>query len=206
MARFRLSHAGFSRNLGMLALVVSAIVGFGGVAFACGGGGGGGGCDGGFNDGHGGDCQKNPDLVWTTPTSAVPSHSPVTCTLGRTTSTLTVVVTHLAPGQNCTFSAHLENVGEVPAKVNEAVSISHPSNCALFQYSDNLPSSPELALEADHYYAYSGKIALSGSAGNACQGAAATIVVTLTGTATTCDAAPVSGPVPVESIALWKCW
>jgi hypothetical protein len=201
MLRFRRSSTG-SIRLAPFAMVVATIIAFGGVAFACGQGGG---CGDPHAGGQGGDCQKNPDIVWTTPTSTAPSATPVTCSLSLTSSTLTVVVTHLAPGQACAFTAHLKNIGSGDAEVNEAVAISHPAGCSFFRYSDNVPTSPALGLAAGHSFSFSAAISLASGAGNACQGAVATILVTLTGTATTCDAMPMSGLSPVQSIVLWKC-
>jgi len=205
MTRFRLSRTGASPNFATLAVVVGAIVGCGGIAFACGGGGGGGGCNGVHGDGSGGKCQTL-QIVWSTPTSTAPSATPVKCTLSLTSSTLTVVVSLLAPGQACAFAAHLENIGTLAAEVNEQVSISHSAGCSYFRYSDNVPTSPPLGLAASHSYPFTGSVSLALTAGNSCQGAHATIEVTLTGSQTSCDARAVSPSDPVSSMPLWSCW
>ena len=204
MSRFRLSRTG-SSNLFTIAIAVGAIASFGGIAFACEQGGGGGGCGDGHGDHQGRNCPPDLAIIWHSPTSTNPSASPVRCTLGLTTSTLTVAVNRLAPGESCAFSAFLENTGEKAATLNEAVSISHPATCPYFRYSDNLPTSPPTTLAAGHSFPYKATISLAAVAGNACQGALATIHVTITGTASSCDDARVLNAGPVTAIPLWDC-
>ena len=162
-----------------IALAVVVLVGTGGVAYACGGGGGGGGC-GGPSGGHG--CQTDLEIIWKNPSSASPAPSFVTCTLGLTPSTLTVVAGNMAPGAVCTFSGVLANVGHEGVTLTETVSISEPHKCQKFVYSDNIPHTPARQLSAGATYSFQGTISLSSSAGNTCQGAMATIAVTITGT------------------------
>jgi hypothetical protein len=126
--------------------------------------------------------------------------------LALTPSLLTVVVSHLAPGQSCTFSAQLTNVGTTKVALTELVLLSRPARCPQFTYHDNLPSSPVPTLAPGRSFPYQGLVSLGSTAGNACQGAVATFHVTITGTAkSTChdEFSGVSG-VPAR-IALWDC-
>jgi hypothetical protein len=134
------------------------------------------------------------------------SAAPVSCTLSLTPSLLTVTVTHLAPGQSCTFSAKLANVGTTMVALTETVVLSHPARCALFTYHDNLPSHPVATLASGHQFPFQGVVTLSPTATNACQGAVATFHVTITGTSQSeCDDELSGANGASPSVALWDC-
>lgn len=181
MARFRLPGTRSSTRLLGVAVVVLALAGSGGIAYACSQGGGGGGCGGSLGNSGGGGCPV-AGLVWTSP-STVTKPATVLCTVGGLGSnTLTVAASRLAPGQSCVFYAALENIGETAVSLTEKVTVSEPSGCPLFGYADNVPASPPAVIAPEHAFSFQGTISLSATAGNACEGAEATIEVTITGT------------------------
>jgi hypothetical protein len=182
MARLHFPRAGSSANLFVVAIFLLVLAGFGGVAYAWSQGAGGGGCRDSPGDSHGGGCPTL-GLIWQSPSGTTPSPSSVGCTLGGLGSnTLTVAVSHLAPGQSCVFYAALENVGEKAVSLTEKVTISQPAACSYFRYSDNVPTWPLEVIGAGHAFSFVGTISLAAAAGNACEGAQATIEVTITGT------------------------
>jgi len=205
MPRLRISRTGSTPHLWGLAIVVAAIVGAGGVAYACGGGGGGGGCNGQFQGDGGNNCQTDLAIEWHTPTSTTPSAATVSCTLWLTTSVLSIGVAGLAPGQSCGFSAVLENVGKEAVALTETVAIGEPPVCAYFHYSDNLPSSPPETLDAGHSVTVHGTISLSASAGSACEGKSALILVTIAGSESSCKSDPYSELSRSGEAPLWSC-
>jgi hypothetical protein len=207
MARLRLSRSGTSPNVLGLALVVAAIVGSGGVAYACMGGSGGGcnGVNGDSNNNGGNDCSNDLAIIWTTPTSTTPGAPIVSCSVSLTPSTLYVQVGGLAPGQSCGFSAVLENVGKETVSLAETVSIGEPSVCAFFHYSDNLPSSPPETLDVDHGFTVHGTISLASGASASCEGKSALILVTITGSESSCKSMPYSELARSGDAPLWDC-
>jgi len=128
-----------------------------------------------------GKCVPSVDIVWENPSGVLPG-ALVLCALTLTPQELTVVVSHLGPGTSCTFHASLANVGKYTVSLTESVSISAPSKCRLFTYSDNIPSSPPRQLKAGAEYAFAGTVGLKAGAGTACEGAVATFSVIITGT------------------------
>jgi hypothetical protein len=183
MTRFRLSHAKSSTNLLLIAIAMLALMTSGSVAYAWSQGASGG-CGESASDSSGGGCPSSFELIWTSPSGTTYS-SPVLCTLGGLgSSTLTVTVSRVGPGQSCLFNAALENAGETPLSITEQLpEISQPANC--FVYSDNVPTGPLEVIVPGHPFDYAGTISLTGpaeSAGNACEGARATIDVTIIGT------------------------
>jgi hypothetical protein len=184
-----------------ISVAVLVLVGTGGIAYACAGGGGGGGCG---KGGHG--CPPTVQIVWQNPSSAHSSQTFATCAVALSPSDLTVTVHNLAPGTTCTFSAVLANVGQKAVTLTEVVSILEPHACPQFSYSDNVPHSPARLLPSGNSYSFHGSISLNPSAGNHCQGAFATIVVTITGTESSeCDDYPYAVPQLPSSSALWDC-
>jgi hypothetical protein len=182
MARFPHPRTKSMTNLLGVTVVVVVLAGFGGVGYAWSQGGVGGGCGASLGDGYGGGCPT-VGLIWQNPSGVAPSPSSVGCTLGGIgSSTLTVAVTRLAPGQSCGFHAALENVGENAVSLTEVVSIHQPSACPLFEYSDNVPTWPPAVIAPGHAFAFEGTISLSEAATNVCEGTEATVEVTITGT------------------------
>ncbi len=180
MTRPALSPARSSTNLLLVSIAVLALVGSGGIAYAWTQGGGGG-CGESSGDSGSGGCPV-AGLIWTSP-STIAKPATVTCTLGGlSSSTLTVTVSRLAPGQSCVFYAALENIGEAAVSLAEKVAFSEPSGCPLFGYSDNVPTSPPAVIAPEHVFSFQGTISLAPTAGNACEGAQATLEVTITGT------------------------
>jgi len=163
------------------ALVVLVVCGGGGVAYAWGGGGGGGNhCNASASTGSDGKNCPSLDIVWQNPSGVTPGPN-VQCTLALNTSALTVLIGGLAPGTNCTFFASLANVGKDDVSLTENVTLSAPASCRLFTYGDNIPANPARELRSGSSYGFQGKVGLSSSAGNRCQGAVATFLVTITG-------------------------
>jgi len=163
------------------ALVILVLAASGGVAYACGGGGGGGNhCNAGASTGSDGKNCPSLDIVWQNPSGVTPGPN-VRCTLALNSSSLTILIGGLAPGTNCTFFASLANVGKDDVSLTENVSLSAPATCRLFSYGDNIPSNPARELRSGSAYGFQGKVGLSSTAGNSCQGAVATFFVTITG-------------------------
>ncbi|MGP8073515.1 MAG: hypothetical protein ACLP74_00615 [Thermoplasmata archaeon] len=188
-------------SLRLVALMVAVIAVSGGVAFACGGGGG---CDSGFD--HSSCSQPSLQIEWKNPSSVHPSATYVGCVLTLTPTTLTAIVGGLVPGASCTLHAILANVGSNAVTLTETVSISEPKSCPKFAYSDNLPSSPPGLLGSGATFAFQAVISLGASAANACQGAHATISVTITGTESSkCQDVSSLGPVYVAVTPAWGC-
>ncbi len=197
-------------KLPALAVIVLVVAARGSVAYACGDGGGG--CGTGSGEPHHGSHQCAPNLAieWKSPSGVQPSAAYVGCSLNLTSSTLAVSLSDLGPGDNCTFHAQLANTGKKSVALTESVSIGGGSACSQFGYADNLPSSPATDLAPGHAFAFRGTISLNASAGNACQGAFASVAVVITGApSSSCDDnGPTSwaasglsaGPTP-----LWDC-
>ena len=182
-----------------VAIIVVVLAGSGGVVFACGGGGGG------CGNPTGDSCSSDLEVIWHTPSATAPSSPAVGCKLSLTTSTLTVTVTGLSPGASCGVSALLENIGNVDATLSESVSLAHSGTCTYFHYSDNTPSSPAVALDADHSRAFAGSISLLAAGGDTCEGATATVHVTITATgSSSCDGEP-SGSGILLAVPDWTC-
>jgi len=182
-----------------LVLAVVAIVGSGGVAYACGGGGGGG-CGGSSWD-NGGGCSGSLTIVWHTPDSATPSVSPVKCTVSLTSSTLTITASKLLPGASCTFAAMLENTGSVTGSLSESVGLTHSAGCTAFHYADNLPSPPSNQIASGHSLSFAGSLSLASSAAASCEGASASVKVTITATGSSSCEVERSGVL----LPLWSC-
>lgn len=164
----------------------SLVVGIALVALLCGGGvayacvqPGPSGCDGG-NQG-GGACHE-VGLVWTSPYGESTNVGYVGCSVSLTPQTLTVAVTKLAPGDDCAFHAELENTYQKALTLSESVKVVAPKTCQYFVYGDNVLASPKRVLPPGQEFGFQATISLSSSATNLCQGATATISVTITGT------------------------
>jgi hypothetical protein len=178
MGRLHSSRSGSSANLILVAVVVLALVGSGSVAYACTQAAGGCGETGG--DSGGGVCAA-ADLVWTAP-SMVSKPASVLCSLGGLgSSTLTVAVSDVVPGQSCVFDVSLENLADEVLTISQpAASISQPLDC--FVYADNVDTAVPMA--PGHDFPFVGEIALTGPAsanGNACENVHATLEVSITG-------------------------
>jgi hypothetical protein len=179
MARPPFSRRGPSPNLTLAVFVVLSLVGSGTVAYAWSQGEGQG-CGGSLGNSGGGGCPAT-NLIWTNP-ATVSKPSSVLCTLGGLgSSTLTVAVERVVPGQSCVLDVALENVGDVALSISELpVSISQPSDC--FAYTDNVDSAMPIAPE--HAFSFVGTVSLTGAAasqGNTCESVQANIEVTITG-------------------------
>jgi len=160
-----------------LAGVVATFLALSGVAFACGYSGQ---CGG--HDGYDHGCSPSNGLEWINPSSTAPSAPSVGCTVSHSESTLTVAVSGLSPGASCSFAGTLENTGSDALSLTATIVATQPHTCRLFVYGDNLVGlahPPSLA--GGHTFAYSAKISLAPTAGNACEGAAATFTVTIAG-------------------------
>ncbi|HTW55635.1 MAG TPA: hypothetical protein VMG36_04210 [Thermoplasmata archaeon] len=159
-----------------LAGVVATFLALSGVAFACG-------YSGQCGSGHDSQgCSTPSGLEWVNPNSATPSAPGIGCTVSHSDSTLTIAVTGLSPGGSCAFAGTLENTGSSAVGLAAQITANQPHACRLFVYGDNLVGllqPPSLA--GGHTFAYSAKISLAAAAGNACEGAAATFVVTISG-------------------------
>ena len=160
-----------------ISVVLLALLGSGGVAYACvvspaNG------CHG--ANGYGGSCSE-VSIVWTAPFGEVVNVPYVACSVGLNPQTLTITVTKIAPGDTCSFHAELTNVGAEAVALTETVVVSSSRVCAKFAYGDNVLSSPPRELEADHSFGFAGTISLSTGATDVCEGASATILVTITG-------------------------
>ncbi len=185
----------------LLAVGVLVLAVTGSVAYACGGTGSTG-CQGSGSRGS----QCTSGLEWLGPSGATPSAPSVGCSVSLTPETLSVRATNLAPGETCAIYATLYNPGQAPESVSESVTISSPRSCTLFDYADDLPSSPLLTLNGGATFAFRATVGLAASAGDACEGALFSVTVVLTaGTVNTCEPygdsyAPLAAPV-----GDWEC-
>jgi len=166
-------------KLVVVAAFAAALVALGGVGWACGGGGGG--CNGGFD----GKCSESPEIAWVSPASTTASARTVVCAVTATSSALTASAKALYPGTHCWLNATLEDMGSGAVDLVPHIAATLPAGCTLFVYSDNLLSAaPEVELAPGHSYAYRASYGLGATAGNACEKASATFVVTITASGT----------------------
>lgn len=122
------------------------------------------------------------DLSWTSPVATVRSESFVGCTSSFTPAVLTFHVSNLAPGASCALSATIKNLGTLPVSLRDAISMAHSSSCSYFAYSDNVAGlSKEPVVDPEHLFDYRGVFSLGAKAGNSCEGAVASVTVTISG-------------------------
>ncbi|HTT44747.1 MAG TPA: hypothetical protein VMH38_01865 [Thermoplasmata archaeon] len=136
-------------------------------------------------------------LQWQGPTTGVGSETYNTCpaptgsTTTNTSDTLTLTAGNLAPGDSCTFTAVLADVGSLPGQTYDFISaVSGP--CTWFFY-DNYgghaaPPVPEtplgpISIAPGSPIAYSATLGLWSGQDNSCQGASLSFTVEVTGTA-----------------------
>jgi hypothetical protein len=163
-------------NLFPFAVAVAVLASVGGIAFACQQTGGG--CDSGFD--HDDSCSSSPGIEWTTPDGSTASAPTVSCGLSLSSSTLTVTVSNLAPGESCAFHADLRNVGSSSVSITEALSHSS-TGCTGFYYSDSIPTYHPLAvIGGDSSLVVRGSAGLATLAGDDCEHSSETFVVTVT--------------------------
>jgi nitrate reductase NapE component len=136
-------------------------------------------------------------LAWEGPASGTGSASYNTCgtpyatTTTNSSDTLQLSAGNLAPGDYCTFTAVLADVGTLPGVVSDAV-VSASGSCVWF-FNDNFashnyppPETPQGSIGISpsapiNYVAYFG---MEAGDGNACQGASISLTVDVTATAT----------------------
>lgn len=176
MTRLRLSRAGSSTNLFLVAIVVLALAVSGSIAYA--------------TSASGDSDSGKIALIWTScgggcPPSATHSVGYVSCTVSISTAALlTIGASNLGPGTNCMFSATVMNTGTLPATLDDSYEL--VSRCSSFQYTDNIyRDSPAPAIGGGGKFDYTSTFSLSSSAGNTCQDAVAIVEVTITGTGVT---------------------
>ncbi len=123
------------------------------------------------------------ELSWANPIATSPSPSYVGCSSSYTSEVLSLHVTNLAPGASCTLSATIKNSGSLPATLYAEITLSHPVNCLLFTYSDNVAKlSKAPVVDPGHPFSYHAVFSLAASAGNACEEKLATVTVTISST------------------------
>ena len=150
-------------RLFVLAVTLVAFLALGGVAYACGPG---------CGVGLWGNGQCQAQIGWEN-AKDFPANPTVICSVAPYSSsspaeTLTVLVSHLAPGENCKITASIVNLDSKTATLKESKVLTEYAACH-FQYTDNFPSS--LSLGAGKSFAYSSTFALLASGTtSACEG------------------------------------
>lgn len=140
-------------------------------------------CSSGTWEGAGGSRSPSVSLSWTSPDSTTPSVDVVACFSSFTSQVLSFRVTNLAPSTSCALSATIKNSGSLPAALYAEISLSHPANCLLFAYSDNVAKlSKAPVVDPGHPFSYHAVFSLAASAGNACEEKLATVTVTISST------------------------
>jgi hypothetical protein len=144
-------------------------------------------------------------LTWSDLGTPVATSTYVGCTVstgnhsvtGTTQDDLFIGATNLAPGDQCTFTADLNNLGSIPANVYAQVTCVNPAAaCLVFTYWDNFAPFPNgydvsggpfgpLTIGAGSYIAYTGTLGLEAGLGNSAQGWTCEFEITLSATAGT---------------------
>ena len=132
--------------------------------------------------------SPSSSLIWLNPTgSPFPvSHTFVSCAeSGKNTAKLALAASNLGPGDGCTFSARLANVGDKALSITETMQESTPhgapsfSSCFSFAVSSGPPSG---TISAGGSYPYTFTIQMLSSATAHCLGVVGKVTLTFTGT------------------------
>lgn len=117
--------------------------------------------------------------------------SDFTATTLNTSDTLSFTAANLAPGDGCTFTADLNNLGSLPAEVYAKSVVDSGLGCYAtytldnFGYESYLVTNGPILIPGGGYLAYSVTESLGSWAGNSYQGSSCTIAIDFTATAGT---------------------